>query len=549
MTSFRFPPPPPPPPKAAPSEQPYASQRGGHTRGGGERGRGRGGGGQVRGGGFHSSDGNTRGGYSQNNGRGDARGRGGQRGGQRGGLDNNRGRGQQRGGSNAGYGQVQMNARPLAPPTPPANAYANPPFMGQPPALAPMQQPVDPNAFAQLMSFMSTPAGVQSMAAFASHMTSTGNTAPPYPPPLPYQQAQSSPLYAPPQHAGQKRTLDDRDSNEQPQPDALQGSSKPQRVFVDVSPPVPGFGFSLPRPPAVKPLKKRKANLGLTQPPPRVESSDEEEMDEEAAYSQKLKGGGFAFEHEGETIAIRTAGEVAAWIKDRRKKFPTRQRIMEKAGEAANKRMDELDFLRRLKGKPPMPRNEDRQDQPLRARDTSKEGQMKQQEPAKARDTSKEDRIKQEAERRRQEELAALRKKLHESMMKKHAAPAAVDLGLGYDSETESDEESTVLSESSAVSSSEESSDSEPDDSDAAPEPTSSKVAPPPIRVPPPPRPAPPQLVKKSEKTCHIWRRTGRCGYGNTCTYAHPPKGKNQEKDKEVKHVSLYERMVEQELV
>jgi hypothetical protein len=272
--------------------------------------------------------------------------------------------------------------------------------------------------------------------------------------------------------------------------------------------------------------KKRKVTLGLSRQPAPDEISDEDDIDEEAAYSEKLKGGGFAFEHEGETIAIRTGAEVAAWIKDRRRNFPTQKRIMEKAEEAAKKRKGELDFLRKLKGKPPIEQNTDTQLQPI-----------------KTRERGKNDRAKQDAERHRHEELAALRKKLHDSMMKKQTAPTVVDLGLGYDSETEPDEESSVLSESSAVSSSDEDeSESESDESDEAPEPASSKVAPPPVQVPPPPT-APSQPETKSDRICSNWRRNGKCPYYNKCKYAHPSK------EQEGKLMGLFERMVEQELV
>jgi hypothetical protein len=254
-------------------------------------------------------------------------------------------------------------------------------------------------------------------------------------------------------------------------------------------------------------------------------------VDEEAEYAKKLKGGGFAFEHEGEMITIRTAGEVASWIKDRRRNFPTEKRIMEKAEESAKKRTNELEFLRRLKGKPPKEATIEVQSKPTKTRDKVKER------------TKKQELKKQEHEKQRQEELAALRKKLHESMMEKRAASSTIDLGLGYDSETESDGESSVLSESSVVSSSEassEESESESEESDAAPEPTSSKVAPPPIKVPPP-APAPAR-APKSDSICTNWKRSGRCPYLYKCKYAHPPK-------EEPKHVGLYERMVEQELV
>lgn len=410
----------------------------------------------------------------------------------------------------------------------------NPSFVPQAHIGGQGQQQADPNALVQAMSFMATPAGQQSMAAFANHMTSVGNAAPQYAQSPPPRYAQPAPRYSPTQHAGQKRKMNDRNNNTQPQaqPRVPQQSTKPLRAKAAVPPPVPSFGFSLPTPPVVRPLtvskgkgkvdtKKRKLNLGLTEHPLPEESSEDEDMDEEAKYSAKLKGGGFAFEHEGEQISIQTAAEVAAWVKDRKRHFPTQRRVMEKAQEAEMKRKNELEFLRKLRGRAPKLETLPRKERPVKVRNESI--QYKEQ---------------RDEDGRRQEGLAALRKKLHQSMLEKQSKPTAVDLGLGYDSETTSDEESSVLSESSVVSSSEES-----EDSDEAPEQTSSKVGPPPIKVPPPapPRAAPPQPRLGDRKICPSWEQHGRCSFSNKCKYAHPPK--------EEKRVGLYDMLVEQELV
>lgn len=495
MTPFKFPPPPPPPPKASSSDtlQPYASQRGGLNRGAGDRGRGRGG-------------------HGQSSTRGDARGRGGSRGG---------------GGHGQQQQQQQQNAQTIGSA---ARAYINPVFTNQAQAGTQAQGQAGAHALASAMSFMSTPAGQQSMAAFASHMASVGSVAP-----------QFSQLL-PPQQAGQKRKLNSQDGHahsHSPRKPSQQ-STKPPRAKAAVPPPVPSFGFSLQTPPVSQPLatsnskknnkdkKKHKVHLGLTHDPVPNEGSDDDKegIDEEAAYAEKLKGGGFSFEHNGEQISIQTAAEVAAWIKDRRKKFPTQKRVLEKADEAAAKRKSELEFLRKIQGKSSREQHTDRQDKPPKLRERVK-------------DSSKEGNDKQ-----RQEELAALRRKLHESMMQKKASPSTVDLGLGYSSETGSDEEESVLSESSVVSSSEASDedDSESDKSDQAPTPMSSKVGPPPVTVPSPaPRPDMPRSERGKERICRDWEQHGRCSYSNKCKFAHPPK--------EVKRVGLYEMMVEQELV
>lgn len=191
-----------------------------------------------------------------------------------------------------------------------------------------------------------------------------------------------------------------------------------------------------------KGLKKR-LNLGLGEQNAIDESSEEEDVDEEAAFAEKVKIEGVAFEHNGEVISLQTAADVQSYIKDRRRNFPTQHRIAEKAKEAAAKREHELEFLRRVHGKPHKTATEIKQPK-----------------------LPKPERKPTELDNRKREELAALRKKLHESMVKKQQPPTNL-LGLGYDSETDSDAESSVLSESSVVSSSEESSDDESDEQDS----------------------------------------------------------------------------------
>ncbi|CBX95821.1 hypothetical protein LEMA_P029730.1 [Plenodomus lingam JN3] len=558
MSSFKFPPPPPPPPKASSNDtkHTYGSQRGGSGRGGGERGRGRGGS-QSRGTGMHSSAGNSRGGYNHDHMRG---GRG--RGGPRGSSQHQRGGGNHRGSQHAGRASSQNWQ---GPPTnaPPAQAYINPAFVNQSQDQGQAQSQVDPNALAQVMSYMSTPAGVHSMAAFASHMTNGGNTPVQGSPTSPPRIIQVSPRYSPQQQAGQKRKLGDCNKNTQPhtQPTWTQQSTRPPRAKAAVPPPVPSFGFSLPIPSIAPPSaasntkskkeqKKRKLNLGLsdTRLPAEEPTSDgeaEEDVDEEAACAQKLKDGGFAFEYQGEQITIRTAAEVAAWVRDRRKNFPTQQRIAEKAQEQARKRATEIEFLRKLKGLPPKTHDETRLN----------ESPTKALQPPKPTDDTREAAKHDKG----QEDLAALRKKLHQSMVDKQNKPPPVNLGLGYESDSSlaSDAESSIVSSLSPSSEDEnEEDDDDEADSDSSsnepPAPTSSKIPPLPIHIPPPgPKSNPEKLAEQQgKKTCETWLRTGRCKFSNKCRYAHPAADKGGEgRTAGGLGMSLYERMVEQELV
>lgn len=257
------------------------------------------------------------------------------------------------------------------------------------------------------------------------------------------------------------------------------------------------------------------------------DSSEEEEVDEEAVFADKTKVEGVAFEHNGEMISLQTAADVQAYIKDRRRNYPTQQRVQEKMHEAAAKREHELEFLHRVKGKPRRVVAEARPERP-----------------------PKPERKPRQVDTKKHDELAALRKKLHESMMNKHKQPTNL-LGAGYDSDPTSDAPSSVLSDSSVLSSSEASSseDSQDSDSDAPPEPTSSKAAPAVL-----PSPAP--VAAPPLHTCKNWSRNGQCRFGKACRWAHPPgekgagpgTGRDGERGREKGRRGLRETLVQQEL-
>ncbi|KAJ5702878.1 hypothetical protein N7488_010426 [Penicillium malachiteum] len=106
---------------------------------------------------------------------------------------------------------------------------------------------------------------------------------------------------------------------------------------VPAAPAVPSFGNPLPckPPPAAdatrKPKKrKRKHNqLGLTPKTEDHESSEEEEdVDEEAKLAPD--SGPLQISYKGRTSTLQSAADIAAWIAERKKKFPTQARIEEK---------------------------------------------------------------------------------------------------------------------------------------------------------------------------------------------------------------------------
>lgn len=129
--------------------------------------------------------------------------------------------------------------------------------------------------------------------------------------------------------------------------------NKPQSTVprTPAPPSVPSFGNPLPckPPPAAdatrKPKKrKRKHNLlGLTPKTEEHESSEEEEeVDEESKLASS--DGTLQFTYKGQTATLQTASDIASWIAERKKKFPTAARIEEKkkAGEEAKAARDAL---------------------------------------------------------------------------------------------------------------------------------------------------------------------------------------------------------------
>ncbi|KAF2196884.1 hypothetical protein GQ43DRAFT_444731 [Delitschia confertaspora ATCC 74209] len=573
MSGFKFPPPPPPPPStsAQGETQPaYSSQRGGYNDSRGARGfRGRGRGGRGRG---DNNRGNARGGYTGNNS--DHL---------RDGYTQNGHRSQGNGQPQTQYGQQYMD--PNAPPIILPAGYVNPQFQwgttGQP--------QMDPMAMAQPVSFLNAQIGMQNIS--YSNMEN-GNYDPQY------QNMSTAQPSSPQQYTGKRKRDSNHDHQRRPVPSHSQHQPKPKPPKAKAAPPpaVPSFGYTLPA--ATKPavsqapkikdsaVQKGKTYLGLT---PRNEGdidingekseAEEEDIDEEAVLGKDFKG--LTFTYNDQQMSLQTAADLAAFINERKKQFPTKQRIAEKAQEALEKRAREIEFLRRVKAQtaksngPPPPAD------PTTRSATTRERPAVEPKPANSskpvRDKAQEERKawldKQEHQKK---ELETLRRKVEESSARKKVATATVDkstpasaalkpvipnLGLDYGSDTseegekkeDEEEASSKLEESSVVSSSSEEpssleSDSDSDsgthasDSDDAPEQQSSKAPASGTMLPhsSKPAPAPKREIVKSEKVCEHWKKAGRCKYGDKCRYAHPIR-------EERKRMGLWDKLVEKE--
>ncbi|GAD92678.1 CCCH zinc finger protein [Paecilomyces variotii No. 5] len=108
---------------------------------------------------------------------------------------------------------------------------------------------------------------------------------------------------------------------------------------VPAPPAVPSFGNPLPSkpPPAVdatrKPKKKKRRHnqLGLTPKTEEHESSEEEDdVDEEAKLAQSGSAASLQFTYKGRISTLQSQADIAAWIEERKKRFPTQQRVEER---------------------------------------------------------------------------------------------------------------------------------------------------------------------------------------------------------------------------
>lgn len=346
------------------------------------------------------------------------------------------------------------------------------------------------------------------------------------------------------------------------------GKSQAAAPRVPAPPPVPSFGNPLPlKPPAPadttrKPKKKKRKHnqLGLT---PKAEEHESSEEEDDADEESRLAAGGAAASaalqvtYRGRTSKLQSSADIAAWIEERKKRFPTQARIEErkkaiedakkekKAKEEAQRQQKEARKLAMAHGK----------------KDQDKHGQIEQPrdsiDPANAAAKSK---LKAEKLRRKllkeekriaQAEADAERIRKLEGSQEESSQPNAVpkptiqevdeDRGLESESQgshakdahraqlqTENRDPSTAYDEGTISDS-----DSNTDDSDwtsssgsdlpssgsgsgnddSAPEQATSRHEGP-ERVPPPVR-------DEKKQLCRHFARSGRCPRGKGCKFVH----------------------------
>lgn len=342
---------------------------------------------------------------------------------------------------------------------------------------------------------------------------------------------------------------------------------KPQKNVprTPAPPPVPSFGNALPcKPPPAADVtrknkkRKRKHNqLGLTPKTEEHESSEEEEdMDEESKLahvgaSASTSAAPLQFTYKGQTATLQSSSDIAAWIAERRKKFPTAARIEEKqkaadeakvAREAARrekvKEKEKATAMPRAKEHDPK-RDEESADPAL---DAAMKAQRKadkirrnldreQKRFAKAEAAAEAARLKVEALQKQAQGLNGAQSQpngvdaadMHSHPSSKYPnikAESATDpiLTVTVDSTTDHLNGSMDLSshesdESDWTSSSGSESAHSDSENDSAPEEISSRRQGP-ERVPPPPREGKKQL-------CRHFARNGQCNRGDQCKFLH----------------------------
>ena len=311
---------------------------------------------------------------------------------------------------------------------------------------------------------------------------------------------------------------------------------------VPAPPAVPRFGSALPSP-VPPPLavtrqqpkkKKRKLNqLGLTPQKEEHESSEEEEdVDEEAKLGAKAgtpASGPLQFTYRGRTSILRTPADIAAWIEERKSKYPTQARVEEKtkAMEAAKKAREQA--MREKREAQRRKRDEDNNN------NNTKDGEK----TAKAK--QKVDRLRRKIIKE-EKKLAKIEEEIDQGEVIMKEVPTDTN-GAGNENAQSSpspmassimdkpqpernklaepstkstaNESSSDWTSSSGSDDSASSSDSgESDSSNSAPEETTTRREGP-ERVPPPARDRP------KKRLCRHFARSGHCLHGNKCKFSH----------------------------
>lgn len=309
--------------------------------------------------------------------------------------------------------------------------------------------------------------------------------------------------------------------------------------------PVPSFGASLPLPPkpptpvdgpTLPKKKKRKYNqLGLTPKTEEHESTEEEgDADEESRLAAKCgKTEVIQFSFNGKVSTLQSPADIANWIAERKKRYPTKARIEEKkrleaeqareAEEARKKRQQEREAARQQAKESQGDAIADSKD-PIHAAIKAKRKAEKLRKKL-MREERKLAKAEADAERAglktkdSQQDDSATDKKVESTETKAAAeindGSTTASAAMPRSSPVDVDTDDETSSSGSDLSSDTSDTSSEESDSDSAPEELTSRRTQP-ERVPPP-------RETRRRKPCHQFARRGKCSRGDRCPYSHEP--------------------------
>jgi hypothetical protein len=316
------------------------------------------------------------------------------------------------------------------------------------------------------------------------------------------------------------------------------GQARPRPAVA--APAVPSFNASiehlLPRKPPVSPTAEqqnmpRKQNiLGLTpaagpDSEPEDDAGEEERLAERVATTTTTTAAGLQFEYRGQTATLRTPAEIAAWIAERKRRYPTQAKAeaAKKEVEEKRKRWEEAQAAKQEARR----EAQARRDEERRVRHNKTQARQEEQTQTQTQMAeSKADKLRKKAaklERQLAKAEEALRLAQEKKQKRDSGVTAAGSVGSEHAAEDVA-EDSDVTSSSGSSSSESESEDDDSMASDAAS--STSNSAPEVLDTKKQsavahgfsaatPRPAVPPRV------CKNLIKYGRCRFGAKCRFSH----------------------------